>query len=90
MTMKNDHSPQRFRLALTLGGGGARAAYQVGVLRAIAKNHPGLALPLLCGVSAGAINIAHLANFEGSLTESMYFVRMAHRCCGGHPKWGCG
>ncbi len=59
------------RLGLTLGGGGARAAYQVGVLRAIARNHPQLEIPLLTGVSAGAINIAHLANFEGSLADSI-------------------
>ncbi len=59
------------RLALTLGGGGARAAYQVGVLRAIARHHPQLNIPLLTGVSAGAINISHLANFEGSLRESV-------------------
>ncbi len=54
-----------------LGGGGARAAYQVGVLRAIARRHPQLQIPLLTGVSAGAINISHLASFEGSLEESV-------------------
>jgi len=59
------------RLALTLGGGGARAAYQVGVLRAIARRYPQLQIPLLNGVSAGAINISHLANFEGNFTDSV-------------------
>lgn len=45
--------------ALVLTGGGARAAYQVGVLSAIAKfiprNHA-TPFPILCGTSAGAIN----------------------------------
>jgi len=50
--------------AIVLGGGGARAAYQVGALRAIAQLHgPGGALPfpIVCGTSAGAINAATLA-----------------------------
>jgi NTE family protein len=50
--------------ALVLTGGGARAAYQVGVLMAIAKfvprNH-GIPFPILCGTSAGAINTTALA-----------------------------
>jgi len=58
------------RLALTLGGGGARAAYQVGVLRSIARRNPDLQIDLLNGVSAGAINVSHLANFEGNLSDS--------------------
>ncbi len=65
----NSENPAR--LALALGGGGARSAYQVGVLRAIARHHPQLRIPLLTGVSAGAINIAHLANFEGDLCDSI-------------------
>ena len=49
---------------LVLPGGGARAAYQVGVLRAIARllpkgnTHP---FPVICGTSAGAINALALA-----------------------------
>ena len=52
------------RTALVLTGGGARAAYQVGVLAAIAeilpdkKRNP---FPIICGTSAGAINAAYLA-----------------------------
>jgi NTE family protein len=52
------------RTALVLTGGGARAAYQVGVLRAIgALFPPGTPSPfaVLCGTSAGAINVAALA-----------------------------
>jgi NTE family protein len=52
------------RVALVLPGGGARSAYQVGVLRAIAGWYPPgspLPFPILCGTSAGAINAAVLA-----------------------------
>lgn len=52
------------RLGLVLTGGGARAAYQVGVLRAIAEMLPPHArcpFPIICGTSAGAINAAGLA-----------------------------
>lgn len=55
---------------LVLSGGGARAAYQVGVLRALVRmrrealgNRTRLASPfgVICGTSAGAINAAALA-----------------------------
>lgn len=49
---------------LVLTGGGARAAYQVGTLSAIAKfiprNHP-IPFPVITGTSAGAINATALA-----------------------------
>src|SRR5437879_11674029 len=48
-------------LALVLAGGGARAAYEVGVLSAIAERAPGLEFPIVTGVSAGAINAVYLA-----------------------------
>jgi NTE family protein len=54
----------RPKTALILTGGGARAAYQVGVLKAIKellpdpKENP---FPILCGTSAGAINAATMA-----------------------------
>ncbi|MBY6186940.1 patatin-like phospholipase family protein [Marinobacter hydrocarbonoclasticus] len=51
---------------LQLSGGGGRAAYQVGVLKAIASFYPrnhGLPFPILCGTSAGAINATTLACF---------------------------
>src|SRR5207302_864491 len=58
-------------LALSLGGGGARAAYQVGVLRALAQTFPQLRIPIFTGVSAGAINIAFLANGRGELKDNV-------------------
>lgn len=48
-------------LALVMTGGGARAAYQVGVLRGILRRCPDFAPTILTGVSAGAINAAFLA-----------------------------
>jgi len=50
--------------AIVLGGGGARAAYQVGALRAIAQlqtRGAPLPFPIVCGTSAGAINAATIA-----------------------------
>jgi len=63
--------PADSQLAFVLGGGGARAAYQVGVLRHIASRHPDLAPGILTGVSAGGILAAHLAARPGSFAESM-------------------
>jgi NTE family protein len=57
--------------ALALGGGGARSAYQVGVLRALARRIPQARFPILTGVSAGAINAAILANHVGSFGDAV-------------------
>jgi NTE family protein len=49
----------RAETGLVLPGGGARAAYQVGALRAIARllaKHAEPPFPVICGTSAGAIN----------------------------------
>lgn len=62
--METANSPP---LAFTLSGGGARAAYQVGVLRHIGKLCPDLKVPILTGVSAGAINAVFLASHTGDL-----------------------
>src|SRR5271169_3115578 len=59
MSESSDHD-----IAILLPGGGARAAYQVGVLRGIARilardnKQP---FRIICGTSAGAINAATLA-----------------------------
>ncbi len=57
-------------LALVLGGGGARGAYQAGLLRQIARRYPHLRIPILVGVSAGAVNTIHLAAHRGNFEES--------------------
>jgi len=62
--MSGEGQSSKANLALVLTGGGARAAYQVGVLVAIKeilgnpKQNP---FPIICGTSAGAINAAVLA-----------------------------
>lgn len=56
-------------LGVVMSGGGARAAYQVGCLAALAETFPGLVFDVLTGVSAGAINAASLASSTGGLRE---------------------
>ncbi|MGL6046585.1 MAG: patatin-like phospholipase family protein, partial [Vogesella sp.] len=59
-------------VGLVLAGGGARAAYQVGVLMAVAHMLPrdhGNPFPIISGTSAGAINAVGLA------AGSMHFRR---------------
>lgn len=58
-------------LALVLTGGGARAAYQVGLLKFLARRFPDFAPPILTGVSAGALNAVALANHPGSLPSAV-------------------
>ncbi len=58
--------------ALILSGGGARAAYQAGVLLAISEIVPCSAnpFPIICGTSAGAINALALAAHDGTFGEA--------------------
>lgn len=56
--------------ALILSGGGARAAYQVGVLKAVARLLPRRThnpFPVISGTSAGAINALTIASNGGPL-----------------------
>ena len=64
---------ERGLTALILPGGGARGAYQVGVLRAIAERIAGARnpFPVICGVSAGAVNAASLASHADELAEGV-------------------
>ncbi len=57
-------------LGIVLTGGGARAAYQVGVIAGLAELYPDLRIPYLTGFSAGAVNIAHLASHHGTLKQA--------------------
>lgn len=68
-------SEPRGALALTLSGGGARAAYQVGVLSYIGRRLPDLAVPLYTGVSAGGINLGFLASHDGTFAEATEGLR---------------
>jgi NTE family protein len=56
-------------LAVSMSGGGARAAYQVGVMLALARQVSELRIPIVTGVSAGAINAAWFAGTSGTLGE---------------------
>jgi NTE family protein len=56
---------------MVLGGGGARGAYQVGLLNAVARRYPHLRIPILVGVSAGAVNTIHLASHRGTFAEAL-------------------
>ncbi len=58
-------------LGLAMTGGGARAAYQVGVLRYICKKYDSFQPPIITGVSAGAVNAAHLAAYQGTFCEAV-------------------
>jgi NTE family protein len=65
------------RIALVLTGGGARAAYQVGVLQAVSdllgrpRANP---FPIVCGTSAGAINAAALAIGADDFTRAVTWL----------------
>jgi NTE family protein len=54
------------RLALVLTGGGARAAYQAGAIRALAELWPRRASPfgVVTGISAGSINASLMAHYS--------------------------
>lgn len=69
----------RPRTGLILTGGGARAAYQAGVLRALAELLPAEArapFPIICGTSAGAINAAVLAVDAGDFRHGVRRLMM--------------
>ncbi|MSQ73793.1 MAG: patatin-like phospholipase family protein [Betaproteobacteria bacterium] len=83
--------PTKSRAGLILTGGGARAAYQVGVLKAVRELLP---MPetnpfqILCGTSAGAVNAATLAvcadNFDVGVSNLLevwenFHVRHVYR-----------
>ncbi|MEZ5616430.1 MAG: patatin-like phospholipase family protein [Rhodocyclaceae bacterium] len=67
-----------YKTALVLTGGGARAAYQVGVLDAIREllPEPGRnPFPIICGTSAGAINAATLACFAEDFGRGVGYLQ---------------
>ncbi|WP_196140599.1 patatin-like phospholipase family protein [Aliikangiella sp. G2MR2-5] len=61
------NDPSRPKTGLVLTGGGARAAYQVGALRAVSdiiyRTECGNPFPIITGTSAGAINATVLAAY---------------------------
>jgi NTE family protein len=72
----NDGQP---KVGLIMTGGGARAAYQVGVLRALTEVLPDevrTPFPIICGTSAGAINAAVLAMDAGDFRRGVRRLMM--------------
>jgi len=68
-------APQKIGLILT--GGGARAAYQVGVLKAIAECipiHENTPFQILCGTSAGALNAVTLAVYGRHFRKGVRYL----------------
>jgi NTE family protein len=65
---RTEREPCDFGLVLT--GGGARAAYQAGVLQYIAEAFPEANFSIAVGISAGAINAAQIANHAGPFAEA--------------------
>jgi NTE family protein len=70
----NPPSSQNRKDALVLPAGGARAAYQVGALRYVARNFPEFDPRIFTGISAGSINCCFLAQGEPftESTEKLY------------------
>jgi NTE family protein len=64
----------REKVGLILTGGGARAAYQIGVLKAVSeilgagRHNP---FPIVCGTSAGAINAAALSAYASHFSSAI-------------------
>jgi NTE family protein len=83
--MGSSDRPAQTKIGLVLSGGGARAAYQVGVLRAISEMLPADApspFQIVCGTSAGAINAtvlaAHASNFRQGVRVLMTVWKNFH------------
>ena len=67
----NRQEQEEDTVAIVLSGGGARAAYQAGVLKYVADAFPQAEFKVMTGVSAGAINIGQMANHVGSFRGSV-------------------
>ena len=83
--MDSSNRPAQPKVGLVLTGGGARAAYQVGVLRAISDMLPvdsPSPFQIVCGTSAGAVNAtvlaANAANFRHSVRLLMTVWKNFH------------
>lgn len=66
---------EKEQIGLVLTGGGARGAYQVGVLSYLARKYPELQVPIITGVSAGAVNAAHIAGHPGTFQQAAAELR---------------
>jgi predicted acylesterase/phospholipase RssA len=82
----NEESLPRPNAGLVLPGGGARGAYQVGVLKAISDLLPDAPnpFPVIVGVSVGAINAAaiacHACNYKAAVKHLVELWSNIHAC----------
>jgi NTE family protein len=70
------------RLGLVLTGGGARSAYQVGVLKGIAdllRRGSACPFPIITGTSAGAVSAIALASDAAHFRRSIYAIERVWR-----------
>lgn len=56
-----ENSTPTEKIAFVLPAGGARAAYQVGIIRYLGETFPDLKPKIFCGISAGSINACFLS-----------------------------
>lgn len=79
---KKSSKPDHLSSGLILSGGGARAAYQVGVLKAIAELVPPDTpnpFGVISGTSAGAINATALAAYADNFRNAVYSIENVWR-----------
>jgi NTE family protein len=75
-------TPEPRRLGLVLTGGGARSAYQVGVLKGIAdllRRGSACPFPVITGTSAGAVSAIALASDAAHFRRSVYAIERVWR-----------
>jgi NTE family protein len=73
---------ERAKLGLVLTGGGARSAYQVGVLKGIAdllRRGSACPFPVITGTSAGAVSAIALASDAAHFRRSVYAIERVWR-----------
>lgn len=74
--------PEPRQLGLVLTGGGARSAYQVGVLKGIAellRRGSACPFPIITGTSAGAVSAIALASDAAHFRRSIYAIERVWR-----------
>ncbi len=75
-------TPESRQLGLVLTGGGARSAYQVGVLKGIAdllRRGSACPFPIITGTSAGAVSAVALASDAAHFRRSIYAIERVWR-----------
>ncbi|WP_343745417.1 patatin-like phospholipase family protein [Chitinophaga sp.] len=60
------------KTALVLGGGGARCAFAIGVVRYIQQHHPDIQFDIVCGTSTGSLIALLAAIGDNELAEKIF------------------